>query len=131
MELHLSIIGVMFVVLAVAHVGFPRYFRWSTELPRLSVINREMMVIHFVFIAIILLLMGLLCLTSASDLVHTELGRRVSLGMGIFWLVRLAVQFFGYSSTLWRGKMFETSIHIVFALSWAYFSVVFLLIALH
>ncbi len=131
MELHLSIIGVMFVVLAVAHVGFPRYFRWSTELPRLSVINREMMVIHFVFIAIVLLLMGLLCLTSARDLVHTELGRRVSLGMGIFWLVRLAVQFFGYSSTLWRGKRFETSIHIVFALSWAYFSVVFLLIALH
>ncbi|MEO6135515.1 MAG: hypothetical protein ABIP35_10205 [Ginsengibacter sp.] len=128
MELHLKIIGVLLMALALVHAIFPKYFNWKTELIPLSIINRQLVYVHSFFIALIVLLMGLLCLTSSYDLVHTLLGKQVSLGIGIFWMARLFIQLFGYSSKLWRGKRFETSIHIVFTIFWTYLTVVFMLI---
>ncbi len=130
MQLQLEFIGALLVVLALLHGGFARYFGWRREFATVSLINRQMMYVHTFFIALAVLLMGLLCLTSAAELVGTALGRRVALGLGVFWLARLLVQFFGYSATLWRGKRFETVIHVLFSLLWAYLSGVFLLVGL-
>ena len=126
METHLKITGIILIVLSMVHIAFPRYFKWVDELGPLSLINRQMMYVHTFFVAFVLLLMGILCLSSAADMPATVLGKRLSLGLGIFWLVRLFIQFFVYSSKLWRGKRFETGIHILFALLWTYFSAVFL-----
>lgn len=126
MALQLKIIGVALLVLALIHVIFPRYFQWKTELQPLRLINRQIMYVHTFFIALVVFLMGLLCVSSAQEIVTTTLGKRISLGLGFFWLCRLWVQFFGYSSELWRGKRFETTVHIVFALSWAYLSIIFI-----
>ena len=90
--------------------------------------NRQMMYIHSIFIAFFVFLVGVLCVTSSHELVTTTLGKTISLGLGIFWTARLIVQFFGYSSKIWRGKRFETVVHVLFCLFWAYVSVVFLLI---
>lgn len=125
MEIHYEIIGTILIFLALVHVVFPKYFNWDKELKTLSLINRQMMTVHTFFIALVVLLMGLLCLTSSTDLVETKLGKTISLGLGIFWGVRLFVQFFGYSSKLWKNKTFETVIHISFSLLWMYFSLVF------
>lgn len=130
MELHLKIIGALLIVLALVHVIFPRYFKWEVELQNLSLVNRQMTYIHTFFIALTVFLMGILCLTSATDLVETSFGKRISLGLGIFWGIRFFIQFFGYSSKLWRGKTFETVVHIVFSILWAYFTIVFLRIYL-
>lgn len=118
------------MALALVHIIFPRYFRWQVELERISLVNRQMMVVHTFFIALTVFLMGLLCLTSATELVHTSLGKKISLGLGIFWTVRLFVQFFGYSSELWKGKPFETTVHILFSGLWLYLSTVFLWVAM-
>jgi hypothetical protein len=75
-----------------------------------------------------LLLVGLLCMTSASELIHTPLGKRVSLGLGLFWVARLYVQLFVYSSATWKGKPFETVVHMLFILFWSYISLVFMLV---
>jgi hypothetical protein len=83
------------------------------------------MYVHTFFIALVLFLIGLLCLTSASELVNTSLGKRISLGLAIFWIVRLYFQFFVYSSKVWKGKLFETIVHLLFAIFWAYLTVVF------
>ena len=130
MELHLNIIGCILVVLAIAHAAFPRYFAWKEEFSQLSTINREMMYVHTFFIALVLLLMGMLCIVSAEALVSTPLGKQICLGIGIFWAARLLIQIFGYSSTLWKGKRFETTIHILFLFLWTYLSAVFVTIAL-
>jgi hypothetical protein len=124
--LQLKLLGLLLMLLALAHAGFPRYFNWAGEMRAVSLINRQMMYIHTLFIALALLLMGGLCLSSAPELTGTSLGRRVCLGLGLFWLVRLLVQFFGYSGALWRGKRFETRVHVAFALLWAYLTAVFL-----
>ena len=126
MDLHLKIIGIVFILLAFLHLGFPRRFRWKGELSLVSDINKEMMYIHTLFIALMILLMGLLCLTSSVELTTTTFGKKISLGLGIFWGTRLFIQFFGYSSSLWRGKTFETIVHIMFAGLWLYVSGVFL-----
>ena len=125
MQLHIKITGALFSVLALAHIVFPKYFQWKKELVGLSLVNRQMMYVHTLFIALVVLLMGILCFTSADAIVGTELGRRLALGLGVFWGVRLLVQFFGYSSKLWRGKRFETAVHIVFSVLWLYVTVVF------
>lgn len=126
MEFHLKMIGILLIILGLIHSVFPRYFNWKDELAGISLINRQMMSVHTFFIALTLVLMGLLCLISSQDLISTDLGKTVSLGFGIFWTVRLIFQFFVYSPALWKGKKFETTVHIVFALLWTYLSVMFI-----
>lgn len=128
MELQLKIIGFVLVTLAIVHLIFPKYFDWKNNLSSVSLINRQMMYVHTLFIAIVVLLMGVLCLSSSNDLTGTNLGKRICLGLGIFWTIRLFIQFFGYSSELWKGKTFETIVHILFSLLWTYLSVLFLAI---
>lgn len=130
MTFQLELIGALLVVLALLHAAFARYFDWRREFAAVSLINRQMMYVHTFFIAFAVLLMGLLCLTSAAELVGTPLGRRVAVGLGVFWLARLLIQFFGYSASLWRGKRFETVVHVLFSVLWTYLSVVFFQVGL-
>lgn len=125
LEFQLKLIGGILSILAFAHIAFPKYFLWKKELQHLSLINRQMMQVHTLFIAITVLFMGLLCITSSHELVTTVLGKRISLGLTIFWGIRLGVQFFGYSVDLWKGKTFETTIHVIFSILWGYFTAVF------
>jgi len=127
MELHLRIVGILLITLALIHIVFPKYFNWKIELSSLSLMNRQLMYVHSFFIAFAILLIGVLCLTSATELTNTALGKRISLGLGIFWSARLFIQFFGYSPKLWKGKTFETSVHIFFSIFWIYLSTIFIL----
>ncbi len=129
MEIHYKIIGVLLMTLALVHVIFPRYFNWKNELIHLSVINREMMKVHTFFIALTVFLTGLLCFSYSNELISTSLGKAISLGLAIFWSIRLYVQFFVYSSALWKGKTIETTVHIGFSLCWIYLASVFLIVA--
>ena len=125
MALHLTIIGISLIILALIHISFPGYFKWKQELSTVSIANRQMMYIHSFFIALAVLLMGILCLTCTHELITTNLGKKISLGLWIFWTIRLFIQFFGYSSRLWKGKRFETTVHVVFSFFWTYLSIIF------
>ena len=129
MQFQLKIIGIILVTLAIVHVIFPKYFNWKNELKSLSLINKQMMYVHTFFIALIVLLMGLLCFTSSLEIEYTNFGKRISIGLGIFWGIRFLIQFFGYSDELWKGKKLETAIHILFSIMWAYFTIIFFIIA--
>lgn len=128
MELNLKFIGLCLILLGLVHAIFPRQFNWKRELSSLSIVNREMVYVHTFFIAITLLLIGILCLTSATDIISSTFGKRVSLGLSIFFSLRFLAQFFGYSSDTWKGKTIETAIHILFAIFWAYITAIFFLI---
>ena len=125
MEIHIQIIGTLLIVLSLIHVIFPSYFNWKSELQHLSLINRQMMTVHTFFIALTVFLIGLLCVTSASELIETSLGKKISLGLAVFWTIRLFTQIFIYSPKLWKGKTFETIVHVLFTIFWAYMSLVF------
>lgn len=131
MEIHLKIIGILLIILAALHSVFPKKFNWQEELKYLSLINQELMKVHTFFIALMVFLIGLLCFTSASEIIHTNLGRKIALGLAIFWTIRLVFQFVGYSKELWKGKKMETIIHVLASLFWCYLSFVFIKIALN
>ncbi len=125
MKLWLQFNGVLLIALALLHAVFPSRFRWSEELRHTSLLTRQIFYVHTFFIALVVGLMGLLCLATADDLLATALGRHVCAGLLLFWLCRLFVQFFGYSAELWRGKRLETAIHVIFSLLWLNFSACF------
>ncbi len=130
MEALIKISGGILVALALLHAVFHHYFKWREELRPITLLTRQIHYIHTFFIALTVLLMGILCLGSAPELLHTPLGRKVCLGLFIFWLCRLLCQIFGYSPALWRGKPFETSIHVLFSILWTFLAVVFGMAAL-
>jgi hypothetical protein len=127
MDLHIKTIGVLLMTLALIHIGFPKYFKWKENLASLSLINRQMMIVHTFFIALTVFLMGLLCFVCTTEMMQTNLGKSISLGLGIFWAIRLVIQIFGYSNKLWKGKLFETTMHIIFSALWAYLTIIFFL----
>ncbi|NML64863.1 hypothetical protein HHL22_06555 [Hymenobacter sp. RP-2-7] len=129
MQNQLEAAGGLLVALALLHAAFPRYFNWRRELAPLSLLSRQLMYVHTFFVAFTVFLMGLLCLTSAAELAGTALGHRVALGLGVFWLARLVLQFFGYSAELWRGKRFETAVHLLFSGLWIYLTTLFFKVA--
>ncbi|MFK7810993.1 MAG: hypothetical protein AB8B59_00775 [Maribacter sp.] len=127
LETHLKIIGFLLMILAMVHIIFPKYFSWKEELKKLSLVNRQMMQVHTFFVALVVFLIGLLCITSYSELINTALGKRIALALSIFWGIRTLFQFFVYSPKLWKGKTFETIVHIVFSVFWMYLTVIFYL----
>lgn len=127
MILQLKAVGILLIILALVHVFFPRYFNWREELSQLSLINQQMMEVHTFFVALMVFMMGLMCILFPNDLLHNHFGKLISLGLSIFWAIRLIIQFLWYSKKLWYGKGFETTVHIGFSILWAYLTGVFFL----
>jgi hypothetical protein len=126
MEVHLKIVGSLLITLSLMHIIIPKYFKWEQDLTSLSLITKQILYVHTFFIAFVVLLIGLLCLSYSHELVYDPFGRVISLGLFGFWLTRLIFQFFVYSPKVWRGKRFETVMHVVFSITWVYFTSVFL-----
>lgn len=126
----LQITGALLVILGLAHAAFPRHFRWREESVNLSLLTRQILYVHTGFIGLTVFLIGLLSATCAHDLSNTPLGKRICFGLAAFWGIRLIVQFIGYSPDLWRGKRFETIMHILFSVFWAWLTTLYLLVAL-
>lgn len=89
------------------------------------------MEVHTFFVALTVMLIGLLCCFYADNLANSQFGRVIAMGLGIFWGIRLLFQFFVYSPKLWRGKPFETTMHIIFSLLWIYLTFVFITVGLN
>lgn len=118
--------------LALAHLAFPRRFRWREETARMSLLNREIFYVHIAFVCLTVVMMGALSLFAPGALLEpTRLGRWVSAGFAAFWAARLGTQFFGYSAELWRGRPFETFVHVAFSLLWTGLTLLYTLCFLH
>jgi hypothetical protein len=123
---HLQIIGCLMASLVAIGFVVPRRYRWEDEMQHLSLLNRQIFRVHNAFIMLLLALFAALLLTSADALLEpSRLARAMLLGLTAFWGMRLWMQFFYYSPRLWRGKVFETVVHIVFSFIWFYFTAVF------
>jgi hypothetical protein len=115
----LRVCGVALLGLFVLNFFVPRRFKWADELPRLSLLNRRIFQVHAIFIALILLMMGLLLVALPQALLRPDpFSRAVCGGLAVFWMLRLWMQWFLYDTVLWRGKRFETAMHFVFTGLW-------------
>ena len=131
LETHLRIAGALQIALAFLHVFLPRRFHWRDELARLSLLNRQIFLVHTLFVVVVIALIGAVSLFAPGALMEsTRLSRLVLSAFATFWGLRLAVQFLVYDSSLWRGQRFNTVMHALFSLLWAYLTGVYAAAAL-
>lgn len=71
MELHLKIIGILFMLLAISHVFMPKYFNWKTDFKNLSLFNRQMVKTHTFFIALFVFGIGLISFMASSEIIYS------------------------------------------------------------
>lgn len=126
LEICLRIAGVLLLLLAGAHFTFPKRFNWAEELSRLSLLNRQMFLVHVGYIVLLLASMGVLSLFFTGALLErSQLARLVLAWLSLFWLSRLVVQWFVYDRQLWRGNRLHTGVHVVFTGLWCYLALVY------
>ena len=122
--MHLRIVGILMALLVLVNLAVPGRFGWREEMARLSLLNRQIVYAHHVFIVLILALFAALLLTCAEALLQpTRLARAVLIGLTTFWALRMLMQWGFYSSATWRGHRFHTVMHGVFSVTWMYVTV--------
>lgn len=89
----LTLCAVHSFAFAVFHLAFWRLFGWREQLALLSRVNRGIVQILNLRLTYVFFAIGALCLAFPQELVGTQLGRAVLLGMAGFWLARLLEQF--------------------------------------
>ena len=66
LAVHLRATGIVLALLVFVHAFVPGRLRWREELPRLSLVNRQIFEVHTVFIVLVLALSSALLLTAAT-----------------------------------------------------------------
>ena len=128
MLLHFHIVGVLLIILAIVNLFVPSRFNWREELARVSLLNRQIFIVHDIFIILTLLLFALLLLLYGEALLdRTPLARAILAGLSVFWVMRMLMQWFFYSPQIWRGHRFNTVMHLVFSALWIYFATTFVI----
>src|SRR5205814_10278330 len=89
----LRLAGFALLGLFVLNFFVPARFHWREELARLSLINRRIFQVHAIFIALLLLLMGLLLVTLPRALLEpSPLASAILGGLRSSWFARLLMQ---------------------------------------
>jgi hypothetical protein len=91
--------GVLHFGILLASALTPRVLDWRHELARLDPLTRQLVWVHGAFIVLVIIGFGLLSVTLPDQLAAgTWLARAVCGFIGLFWLLRLAVQFFVFDA---------------------------------
>lgn len=126
LEAHLRIVGWLMLGIAALSVYVPRRFGWGAEIQRLTLLTRQVFVVHAAFVSVAVLLLGLLFALYARALTEPgPLPRAILAGMLLMWGPRLLAQWFYYDARLWRGNRLHTAMHVLFSGIYTYFVAVF------
>lgn len=109
------------VVVALLHGIFPRLFRWREELAPLSLLTRQLFLIHTLFVALTVALLGIVTAVLAATWSQpSSLLRLAVLGaLVVFWGTRLFVQLFVFDRQLWSGHRTRTLLHWLALATWS------------
>jgi len=99
----IQIAGIVHWVLAAANLFLPGTLQYRENLARVPAIIRQIFVVHSVYIVMVLLLFGGLCLGFAPELAGgSALGRYLPACLAGFWLLRLPLQWFYFDREVRR-----------------------------
>jgi hypothetical protein len=120
-SLVLWLAGIGHFCVLIASFQVPARLRWKEDLQKLTSFNRKLMWVHGGFAVLTIIAFGTLTL-----LLHTEMlrGDRAALGLalfiGVYWALRIAVDFFYYEHSDWpSGRGFVLG-HILLTSLFAY-----------
>jgi hypothetical protein len=120
-QVHVKVAGALLLALGFEYTLFGHYFKWKKELAQLSLLTRQIFLVHCFFISLMVVLIGACSLFYTTALLGSgTLSRVVLAGFVLFWSIRLACQFFVYDSAIWRGRPFYTVMHVAFSIFWSY-----------
>lgn len=126
LTMHVRVVGMLLLALAALNLFLPKRFHWQSELEKVSLLTRQVFQVHYLFIVLSLVLMGVLSLVFTEALLEPgQLARVVLAGLTLFWVTRFLVQWIVYDRALWWGRRFETLMHVVFTCLWCYFSLIY------
>jgi hypothetical protein len=126
LESHLRAAGVLLLLLASLHPFLPKELHWRDDLAKLTLVNRQIFLVHVAFIVLLLVLLGLLVLCFAGELAApSRLARAILGGLTLFWGLRFVTQVFVYDHRLWRGQPRNTMVHVAAIFLWLYLTAVF------
>jgi hypothetical protein len=113
--IHLAIIG--------ANFALPRKLKVRESLAPMRPILRQIFVVHWVYIVIVLGMFALLCLLFPQDLAGGRgIGRFLSSCLCLFWGLRIVLQLVVYDRAVRRANRFLDAVYL---LALGYFAVVF------
>ncbi|HEX7047134.1 MAG TPA: hypothetical protein VF275_06155 [Gammaproteobacteria bacterium] len=80
--------GVFHLAFAVFHLGFWKLFKWDEQLPRLGVINRNVMQILNLCLTFVFFAFAWISFVHAEALLGTALGDALLGVIALFWILR-------------------------------------------
>src|SRR2546430_14130801 len=112
LELALRVVAVAQFAVAILNLFLIRIMKWNSDLERAPLIIREVFRIHVVFISITLSIFAALTWRFAYEIARASspLTIWLAVAIGLFWLVRSAMQWLHYSPSHWRGGVPGTRI---------------------
>ncbi|RHX91880.1 hypothetical protein [Leptospira stimsonii] len=78
---------------AVFHVFFWKLFRWKEDLKRISFANRAILQIANLRLIYFFVFMAVITFFFRTELVHSQMGNWILIGLSFFWWGRLIEQF--------------------------------------
>jgi hypothetical protein len=84
--------GLFDLAFAVFHMTFWRLFAWPVRLRLLDPVNRPLLPIMNIALILLLGTLGFALFSEPDAVLSTAFGRRILIGVSIFWLVRAVVQ---------------------------------------
>ena len=97
------IAGAIHIALIAANFVLPQRIGCRENLPRVSPLIRQIFIVHWIYIVLVLAIFASLCLFFAQDLAGaSSLGRFLAGAMAIFWLLRIPFQFLFYDPEVRR-----------------------------
>jgi hypothetical protein len=119
----LWVAGAIQLVIIAANFVLPKKLRCCENLVKVSPMIREVFVVHWLYIVLVLGIFTTLCFWFAPELAGgSRLGRFLSLAMAIFWLLRVPIQLFFYDPEIRRQNRLAD---VVFLLTFSYLGIVF------
>ena len=101
---------------AVLNLSLIRLLKWKAEIERMSLLPRQVFVVHLWFISVTLLIFGVISWRFAEEMVCglNPVATWFAGAIAVFWGIRTVLQLTYYSSEHWKGKRREMIAHVLF-----------------
>src|SRR6266550_6750084 len=113
---------------AILNLFLIRIMKWKPDLERAPLLIGEVFRIHVVFISITLSIFGALTWRFTHEIARaaSPLATWLAVAIGLFWLVRSAMQWLHYSASHWHGNSLRTLIHWTLFLGYGSMAIIYL-----
>jgi hypothetical protein len=119
----MQIAGALQFIIAAANFFAPAKLHYRENLAKVSPIIRQIFTVHSIYIVLVLIGLGLICLLFPNDLCGASaLGKFLCGFLAIFWGLRVVLQFTYYDRTVKQENPLGT---LCFGISFIYLATIF------